>query len=115
MVAALLLGGLAPAQAGNGRDIAAGIAAAAAAGVVGAAVGAAITPQPDYDPDLYPAPPPPPPPPAALGPQRAPRAFSPDPSVICYPAQQACYDASGAFSARWSWRIYGAANAGPTQ
>ncbi len=112
---ALLLRGPAPAQAGNGGNFAAGIAAAAAAGVVGAAVGAAITPQPDYDADLYPGPPPPPPAPAGIGPARNPPPFSPDASVICYPAQRACYDASGAFSGRWSWRIYGAPGEGATQ
>lgn len=33
-------------------------------------------------------------------------AMSPKPGILCYPAQQACYNAGGGFSKNWTWRVY---------
>lgn len=73
--------------------------AAIAAGVVGLAVGAAIAgaasrPRAVYGPPPAPVYAPPPP-------------FSPAANVVCYPGQRACYYNGGAYSADWTYRVYG--------
>ena len=72
---------------------------AVAAGIVGLALGAAIASSADRDRHVYGPPPVPayaPPPP-----------FSPAGGVICYPAQQTCYNNNGVIAWSWTSRVYG--------
>jgi hypothetical protein len=65
--------------------------------IVGAAVGAAVSSEIKHSNKVYVASPPPDP----WG-----KSFSPKPGVFCYPAQRACYNASGAYNANWTWKVY---------
>lgn len=66
--------------------------------IAGAAVGAVVSSAINQPRIVYvPAPPPP---------QPWPQTYSPKPGVNCYPAQRACYNASGAYNANWTYRVY---------
>lgn len=91
---ALLMAQSAPSQAKNGQN-----AAAIIGGIAGLAVGAAIADSANRNRDVYGAPPPPS--------YRPPAPFSPAGGVICYPDQRACYNNGGAYSGKWTWRVYG--------
>jgi hypothetical protein len=67
--------------------------------IVGAAVGAAVSSEINHSKKVYVAQPP--------APQPWSKVFSPKPGVLCYPAQQACYNSAGAFSGYWTLQVYG--------
>jgi D-alanyl-D-alanine carboxypeptidase len=71
--------------------------------IVGAAVGAAVS-SANHPKTIYYAPPPAAPPPPPRPAWTA--AFTPAPGVICYPAQQACYN-NGAYAPNYTYGYFG--------
>jgi hypothetical protein len=82
------------------------VTAAIAGGIVGLAAGAALSQAHQHDKVIYYPGYVPPDPPRGYGPYYA-RSFSPDPGVICYPVQRACYRANGSFAPAWTSRVFG--------
>jgi len=70
--------------------------------IAGAAVGAAVSGAVNHPKTVYvPVAAPPPPRPGWNA------SFSPYANIVCYPAQQACYNSAyGAYSATWTYRIF---------
>lgn len=91
----LLAGGLLAAQA-TPSAAHNSVGAAIAAGILGLAVGSALSD--GRDPRIYG-------PPAGVG-YAAPAPFSPQYNITCYPAQRACYDSRGLYSAGWTYRTF---------
>ena len=95
---ALMLAGNTPAPAANNTGaIIGGIIAGAPDGAAGARAG-------HHPRRVYVRNPPPPRPP---GPNPWANAFQPAANVTCYPVQQACYRADGAYAPGWTNRVYG--------
>jgi len=69
--------------------------------LAGAVIGAAVASAVKHPKKIYVNNPPPPPPPDPWA-----NAFSPKPSITCYPVQQACYNVNGAYNANWTWKVY---------
>ncbi|WP_428029422.1 hypothetical protein [Ancylobacter sp.] len=99
LAACLLMPAMLVAQTGTGEARNNAARGAAAAGIVGLAVGAIIADSINRDKRVYG-----PPPPVVYAP---PPPFSPAPSVLCYPDQRACYYDGRAYSADWTWRVFG--------
>jgi hypothetical protein len=95
LVCAVLSGTSAPAVAkDNAGAVVGGL-------IAGAVIGAAVASAVQHPKKIYVNKPPPPPPPNPWA-----NAFSPKAGVTCYPAQQACYNAGGAYNANWTWKVY---------
>lgn len=80
--------------------------AAIAGGIIGLAAGAALSHHHHHDNNIYYPGYAPPYAPGGYGPYYG-QSFSPNPGIICYPAQRACYNAGGDFAGKWTNRIFG--------
>jgi len=66
--------------------------------LAGAVIGAAVASAVKHPKKIYVKEPPPP--------SKWSNAYSPKAGITCYPVQQACYKANGAYNANWTWKVY---------
>ncbi len=83
------------------------VGAAIAGGIVGLAVGAALSTKHHQNENIYYPGYQPPYPAGGYNPYWQQPPFSPAPGVLCYQAQQACYNVGGGYAGKWSARVFG--------